>query len=198
MKKQSYFYLLGLLYFLTGCAPSLGKEIRIPPLFDNVKPTDSMPDFIAPTRVINFKDDRTNPILVKINDKVLEAPEELGAHIAEGVKRILAAQGYMVVGRSAPIVSGVVERWYGAVDINFPITTVNSSAALKVVVLNSNKIKIFEDIFYGTSEISGLTVSKAAITNSLKSAMEDAILNAVNDPRFVLAVRGMKGIIKVN
>lgn len=190
LSKINAIFLLPLLALLSGCAPGLGKTVRV----DYIEPLalrSSVQKKLSQVqiRVSNFTDTRASAEMGGIDGRRLKPQGDVGASVKQAVEEQLRQAGVELSLFAGPVLSGEVGEWQVNVDPGFPLTQVRSQAALRIQVSGPTGTPRYSASYAGSVEQKYPFVTQDHVEKILGEAMAYAIKEAFQDERLISALQ---------
>jgi uncharacterized lipoprotein YajG len=190
MKKHIIWLLpLSAIVFALGCGISLQPTMAVPFIPTAKSEVSAIPkDIEYYIAVEEFSDDRPSKALAVKGEQQSESVTDVGVAVQKAVESSFRNLGFMIDANSALLVRGKVKKWISEVKSGMP-SEASSEAVVFVEVLDPTNKRVYHGTYQGTAGIRSPSLSRDQISESLGSAMSQALTQLVSDQGLVTLLR---------
>jgi hypothetical protein len=172
---------------LSGCAPSLGKMLRVDDVPASSSSTFALAPGVTKIRIQKILDERPSTTYVTINDRKVTSDGDPGASVQGALEQSLKEIGYTVSLFQAPVTLTVsIKRWDSVITPNFPLTEITATAKLSVhVTLEGEKSPRYTGNYVGTLNTKHPAMTESKVSSVLGEAMQGALSEMLNDEKLL-------------
>ena len=175
---------------VTACNPVIGSSLSVGDLrYDAIgrTPLQGVGAGFA-VEVHHFDDARRSPYLMILGSRRMRGDVAPAQLVATAFKDMFKQQGYSVIGKRGPVVSGAILDWQVERIGSFTMDTAKAQAQFRVIVNDAYMNPIFSSTYSGQAEERSPILSEGHFTDALQAAMTEALLAAASDQRLHSAI----------
>ncbi len=174
-----------LVFFATGCGPSLNSTMPVPKVKIGGAKATAAPDSGATYLYIDeFLDKRESSVLVRREKKEVNPEGDVTPAVVDALKQVLAAKGFEFNDSAPVIISGEVREWVADVTGSLP-TKVSAQAAIFIEVLDPANKRIYSGTYRGLASLEEASVNEKDVSKTLASALEESVGQVASDKTLI-------------
>ena len=173
---------IGWAVWLAGCAPGLGKQLRV----DNIIRTqaasaDRGAGEFPKVRVGRFDDRRGYSEVGEVDGRLLQPAGNVAVNVQAALEEMLRARGIQPSQFSGLLLTGEILEWRVMVLPGFPTTKVQAVASVKIELRSEKYDLLYSAVYTGNGEAEHPFMTQYRVEEALGSAMETALSGAIED-----------------
>ena len=174
-----------MLVVLQGCAPGLSDTLRVDRVRNDEGATVDATWKPLKVRVQEFKDLRTRQAIGEINGRELSPSGDIPHSVQSAFEQQLKASGVRLALFDSPSIDGEISEWFVSVKPNFPKSTVESQASVRLTLYSPQSTVIYRASYSGTASAEGPLISEDKVEEVLALSMHEALAQALEDPQLL-------------
>lgn len=175
---------------LSACAPGLGTTLRV----DAFEATDATSIAIGGARmrarVGQFLDMRTRKAIGEVRGRELEPAGDVASGATRALEDELKRAGVELSLFEAPILVGEVQQWFVTVTPDFPTSSVEAKAKIRMQVTDKSGKVLYSGLYSGGMSQKHPWLTEDEVSHVLAQAMSFAMREALKDERLLRELQG--------